>query len=332
MKKFLIKRHFINGEPALEDYLAGIKHFRMAQEISKNKDYGIEFGLVLSVDGENLSESFLEKIKKETNNLPSNMHFIYNSFNLGSAASFKQTLFNPAFSEGIIALGCLDQYLINTPESLEIINEFFKRMEKNKAIYATGSRNVPVYLASNNTNSDLRIIHELFHSLTIGKEKLKILEKQTNVTLAYSEIGESTSGFYIVNSSHPNFLNLKTSLIENHEKIGINGFGFDYYLAIKSSEMGVLEKGYVNSVKNTFYLQYNEEAEKQKVINLITSQTNGLGKTDIKSRLYNTLKNPSNIVQLSQFYDKEKVKFVRDLMLSSLEGKIGDVSSKKLIN
>jgi hypothetical protein len=42
-------------------------------------------------------------------------------------------------------------------------------------------------------------------------------------------------------------------------------------------------------------------------------------KTDIRNRLEATLTSSENIVKISEFYPKEQVEYIRDLMLSRVE-------------
>ena len=191
-------------------------------------------------------------------------------------------------------------------------------MKEDEALYATGSRDVPVVLAVHQRNSGLRILHELFHSLTIGSDKLCVDQACQTATPAYAEIGESTSGLYVVNFSHPRYAQLSKSVADATRMADMSGFATDYYVAIKAAELAHIASGYVRSVENKFYEQRNELAELGAVKRLISSQTRALGKTDIRGALVAALRNSAHTERLSEFYPKENVDLVRELMLQSL--------------
>jgi hypothetical protein len=319
MKKYIIERHFINGEERLDEYIEGIERIKTALGISGSCGYGFEFGLKLTVDEKKLPQDLKEKIREETKNLPANLWLLYDPEDRGPGTSYRQVLFNPTFKNGIVVYADLDQYVIDTKEALEQLNELIQQVEKEEVLYATGSRDVPVVLATNKRNSDLRIIHELFNSLTIGNDKLRVGERRPNVTPAYAEIGESTSGLYIMNFSHPMYPELTKSVTEAVQIANMNGFATDYYVAIKSAQLGGLGKGYVRSRENKFYIQRDEKEEFESVKRLIAGQTKELGKTDIHDTMLNSLIEKRNTEIISSFYPKEYVELVRELMKESVE-------------
>jgi len=262
MVRYLILKHYINGKETFDEYQKGIVNINSAIDISNTHNLGFQFGLKLAVD-ENLDKDLIAEVKLVE--LP-DIWFLYDPKNRGPGTSYRQILFNPTFSpvtgdSSLVISADLDQYAINTQDALNQLAEFAERVETNKSLYATGSRDIPVVLATSPRNSDLRVIHELFHSLIIGSEKLRTGEQKTNVTPAYHEIGESTSGLYIINFSHPSYPELTGCVVRASQSVDLRGFATDYYTAIKSAELGELERGYVQSKENIFYTKKNPDEE-----------------------------------------------------------------------
>lgn len=321
MRKCLVEKHFINSEDTFREYATGINSIIAAIDVSKSHNYGFEFGLNLTVDTGKVDRDLQERIKQETGKLPPDVWLQYSPENRGPGTSYRKILFNPAFFNSITISADLDQYIIDTEEALEQLAELTQRVEIDGALYATGSRDVPVVLATHQRNNGLRIIHELFHSLTIGSDKLKVEEKRTNVTPAYAEIGESTSGLYAINLAHAWYPDLNRSIVRAAQIANMDGFATDYYVATKSTQLGRFSKGYVKSKENTFYTKKGEQEELESVKKLIYGQTRELGKTDISSMLLAALMEERNTERISGFYPTLDVEFVRDFMLSALKQK-----------
>ena len=320
MRKYLVPRHFINGEGTYEEYSRGIDDIARAIQISQEGDLGFEFGLKLTVDTEKVGKELQARITDDMRRLPEGTWLLYDPKDRGPGTSYAQILFNPTFSiePSIVISSDLDQYVINTAESLERLLELVQRVETDDALYATGSRDVPVVCATNQRNSDLRIIHELIHSSVIGSEKLRVGEERTNVTPAYAEIGESTSGLYILNASHQMYPELARSILQSSQRAKMCGFAMDYYVAIKSAQLGNIAKGYVASKENKFYAQRDEEEELESVKRLISGQTQQLGRTDIRDALATGLSDV-RIQRIADFYPEKEVELVRGWMKESLK-------------
>src|SRR3989344_1444999 len=205
-----------------------------------------------------------------------------------------------------------------TVDENKISNELIERVKPENSLCAIGSRNIPIKLAIYEKNSNLRIIHELFNSLTIGSKKLKVTEPKIDILKAnpsYKEIGESTTGVYIFNTSHSKYKELM-----NYVNIFalFRGFATEYYTMIKASELGNISTGYVNFKENKFYKQVNEKQELAGIEKLIEGQTAELAKTDISNKLRDTLSKEKNAKKILEFFDKNEVQWVKDLMIMRL--------------
>jgi hypothetical protein len=321
MTSYIVKRHFVNSRDTLSVFSEQLEKMKTAVEISKAKSYDFKFGLKLTVDEGNISDGLMDEVYDALCSVPKEIRFMYEEKDRGAAESYRKIIFNPDFwknpdavNPDIIVDACLDQYMLDSEESLGRANELIQKVRVNGALYANGSRDVPVVLARYDKNSRIRAIHELYHSLAIGSEKLKVDETPKNVTPAYAELGESTSGFYVINIAHPLYpvLAEKASPLAGKES---GRFAIDYYTAIKSAEIAEIEKGYVSSYKNAFYDCRSEEDELSGIKNLISSCTKTLGSTDIAGALFKALAAEANAHNLYDFFPADEVAFVRQTML-----------------
>ena len=294
-----------------------MKNIRSVLDISKG--YGLEFGLKLTVDENKISNELKESVKQEIGQLPMGTWSLYDPVDRGPGTSFRQIIFNPTWigSHNLITSVDLDQIPLEN-ESLGILNDLIERVKAENSLCAIGSRNIPIKLAIYEKNSNLRIIHELFNSLTIGSKKLKVTEPKIDILKAnpsYKEIGESTTGVYIFNTSHSKYKELM-----NYVNIFalFRGFATEYYTMIKASELGNISTGYVNFKENKFYKQVNEKQELAGIEKLIEGQTAELAKTDISNKLRDTLSKEKNAKKILEFFDKNEVQWVKDLMIMRL--------------
>lgn len=321
MRKQYIARHFINNPASLEEFKERMIDLEWASEYSQSKALGLNFGLKLTVDESKMDSYALGCLRSQVfSSLPRNFWLLYDSVDRGPGTSFRQVLFNPSFSDSptLVGMGCLDQFLVDSPEALEQLNELYAKVEKDLALYANGSRDVPVVLASHPRNSNLRTIHELFHSLAIGSRKLRVPESREGVTPAYREIGESTSGFYIINHAHPAFPELSRALASASRQNGMTGFATDYFTSLYSSRLGEFATGYIPSKKNKFYEQKDEAQELEAVRKLVVGQTSALRSTEVRHILASTLRDPWRVNRISDFYPRQDVELVKCWMRQGL--------------
>lgn len=323
MNKFVIARHFVNGEEELNGLIKGINNLKSLIDASKTADYGFEFGLKLTVNEKNLTPDLLQRINNEIRRFPPNFWFLYDPKDRGAGTSYKQILFNLTFpSQSIVVMADIDASITGSEDCINQIQELTEKVKIEEALLGMGARNIPVKLGVHKRNSDLRIIHELYHSLSIGSDKLKVNLKKSDVTPAYAKIGESSSGLCVMNFSHPNYPELVRDVVRASQLADMSGFATDYYVSIRSSELGKRVVCYISTNENEFYNHSNrtEEQEFDSITkNIIYKQTKELGKTDIGSKILRTLKQEKNKGRIAEFYPIQDVEFVRDLMIKALE-------------
>ena len=322
MNKFIIARHFVSGEGELNGLIKGVNSLKSLMEISKTADYGFEFGLKLTVDEERLTQDLLQKINYEIGRLPNNFWFLYDPKNRGPGTSYRQVLFNLTFpNQSVVAMADLDSYIKGSEDCIDNIYELTERVRTEGALLGMGARDRPVRLGVHKKNSDLRIIHELFHSLVIGSDRLRVKQKKLNITPAYAEMGESSTGLCVMNFSHPKYSELIRDVVRASQIADMSGFATDYYVSIRSSELGKRVVCYVSTNENEFYGHDNrtEEQELNSITRMIGVQTKELGKTNIGSKILRTLKQEENKRRIAEFYPSEYVEFIEDLMTKALE-------------
>ncbi len=319
MRKYFVPGHFIDGEATLKEFDNGIHRFKELMEISRTRGSDLEFGLKLTVDEGNIDQNLQERIAQSINDLPSDLWLLYDPIDRGPGTSLSQILFNTTFLNNIVISVCLDQYVISSEDSLEQLEDLASKVERDNALRAVGSRDVPVILATNERNSNLRVIHELFHSLTIGSNILRIPGQRSNVTPAYEGIGESSSGLQIMNLAHPQYPTLVQAFFKAAQVADFKGFAAEYYTVLKSAELDKTLTGYVMARENPFSHRKDEKEEFDFVTRgIIRYQTGQLGKTDVRGKLLKTLQAKESQSRLAEFYPRPDVELVRDLMIDSL--------------
>ncbi|MBW3015493.1 hypothetical protein KY330_03665 [Candidatus Woesearchaeota archaeon] len=317
MDKNIILRHYINEIDSYNELIKGVDNIKAGIDVAKGKDCKLNFGLKLTLK-ENLPLDLIEDVRDELRYLPQEVWLLYDPVDRGSGVSYMQVLFAPSFVNSLVMFGDLDQCVLDSDDSLSRLYDFFERFENENSLYAVGSRDIPVKLAFHQRNSDLRIIHELFHSFAIGPEKLKVSEQRDNVTPAYVAIGESTTGMCGLNTSHHSYPQLLESVTRAARRADLSGFATDYYVSIKSSQLAGITTGYLNTRENNFNPNLCEKSEFESIINMISTQTRELGKTDIADTISSILTDKYPVKKISEFYPREDVDLVANKMLEAL--------------
>lgn len=317
MNKYIIGKHFINSEETFQEFEKWRAELDVAMKISQKKKIGFEFGLKITVDEPKISDSLKEKINSAMAHLPHGLIVMYDPRDRGAGISYRQIMFNPTFDNGIVVGADCDQFPLGSEDSLESIAELVERVETEEALFANGSRNVPVVLAKHQSNTDARIIQELFHSLAIGSDRLQVGKKMPNVTPAYAAIGEITTGLYILNHAHPKYPELCRAVMEAANVADLKGFVTDFYVSLKASQLGKISRGYVSAAENVVYGTKTETEERDSIVKYISTIARELGKTDVREMLVHALSSETNVANISRFYKRKEVERVRDIMLEA---------------
>ncbi len=324
--RIIVARHYICDDDTLDVLEKGIHQLLEANELARNRNNGIRFGLKLTLHEkyEN-SPPTLEKIGSQLERLYKGFYVLFDPQNRGPGTSYAQILFNPTFwtKPHTVATADMDQYILTTNEAQERIEDLFERVERERAVYATGFRDVPVKLAIHEENSERRIIHELVHSLAAGRGALRVPGKApAGVTPAYAALGESTSGFYVYNTDVPAFGDIAASVLKQiRNGAYFTHFGIDYYCAIKAAQESKVSTGYVCARENDFYERTKAaHDEYQGIVNFIRARSRELAITDVKTLVSQTINAPSTRDILSGFYSKNTVEEVLEIMRREFGG------------
>jgi len=322
MIRQIILKHYIDRRENLDAYLNKIPEIRKARELSQGGKNEVRVGLKLTVD-EGLPEELSEELRASLHKIPRDSFVIVNPHRTGGGNGFKQIMFNQAFSDkpaNLVYMVGLDQFPIDTEEALGLLNELGDKVERDNALYALGSRDVPVVLGMHLINSRRRIIHELFNTLAAPEGAYRVPNPPANVTPAYAAIGECTTGVSIMNHAHRSYPEMLKQMAIATQNANMTGNAADYYLAIRAPQLARIVTGYVRSIENPFHGKQSQEQEWLGSRKMIVTQTAELGKTDVRDMLYQALINPSNTARLSEFYPKQEVVEVKDLMLEAMVG------------
>jgi len=318
---YLIGRHYVFNQETLDELKAIVKSTSAAFDLIHAHNYPLELGLKVTVNEEQVGPAMSKEAQEALKSLPPKTWLLYDPVNRGAGTSYQQILFNPTFSgqeESIVVSADFDQFIINRKEGLESILNLVEDVKNKDALYGVGSRDVPVVLAKHARNSSLRIIHELFHSLAAGTEKLVVNPRAEGSSPAYAVLGESTSGLYVMDHNHYAYPKLVQSMSTAVQHANMQGFATDYYVAIKASSLAPVGIGYVKARENKFYHQKSEEEEYQGIIRLISSQAAELKKTNARSIMQKVVADNKNVDKIAHFYEKKDVLEVQQLMLKAL--------------
>lgn len=327
LPRALIARHFINGQQSLETCIEGISLLCAAKEFPAAKDADFEFGLKLTVD-HRLSDSaggnaVLREARSLYHRLPPDFWYLYDPKDRGSGTSYKQVVFNPTFSSGLVVLADLDAFTPRSDDAFQRIADLTDKVEKNNALFGMGARDQPIALARHPSNSTLRCIHELYHSLAIalltGPRSLLVDgNASSEVTPAYAAFGESTTGLWVMNRSHSRSSDFEADVRQATQQPGMNGFATEYYASIRGPFFGPRVSGYVVTQQNRFYHEKSESDERNDVCRLIRNSTAVLGRTKARYSLALILGDPRAVRKLNRFYRRKDINRVQELMHAGL--------------
>ncbi len=323
MNIWLVSRHYIGEQNTVNEYQEGAKRILAARDLIRDKGLPIYLGTKPTASQEKLSPDMKQAVHKTTSELiDAGVFVFFDPKDRGSGTSFSQLMYNPTFlstSAPTVVMGHdIDQFTIDTSEALDGFVDFATQMVEEDSLWSSGSRNIEVKLGQHTRNSNLRIIQELFHSLTIGSKKLKIKDDAPEgVVPAYHEIGESTSAFGVLNYNHRNCRTLIASIV-SYGNILAPIFASEYYTSIKASTLGNESPRYVSTLPNKYYVQKGEIEEFEGTRNFVRTSESTLAKTDVRDMLNKTVGEDETVDTISRYYDEDDVKLVQGWMLEAL--------------
>ena len=319
MKLYIAKRHWFGNEGTLKQLENSVTELGQAFELAKTR--GVDFGLLISTPGSwlEVNPEFKERARDAVEKIrKAGMNVNYNLQNESAGEKFYRQLFERRSNEKevIFGLNCLDQWPLHEEKYWEPVMDLANNLSRDNKFYANGSRNIPATLGYNKEASNMRIIHELFHSLT-GKGVFKAeIPQWANPAKAYAEFGESTSGFYLVNGNHRLHGEVKKE-IDNHPcMISKGGFAVEYFTAMRAGLENSVVTGYVYANPN----YYNPiEPQKENEIFLekkIKSPTSYISRTSVRESLLSSLEESSRLLI---YFESRYIELVKKAMTEQLE-------------
>tara|TARA_Y100000310_G_C20687517_1_gene820035 strand:- start:33 stop:962 length:930 start_codon:yes stop_codon:yes gene_type:complete len=309
MQRYIIQRHYVGDEQDLEFLERNIETLWQAIETTEYKGWNMDFGLKLTIDYERLPSGIAKRLMDvivnyaeildphKTLSDPIRVDMQDRGPRVMETMFGLESFFDP---NCIIANPDMDQYVLDE-EGLERIEEIFARMETDGCLYGIGSRDVPVVLAHHPDNSRFREIHELFHSLFIGSNILRVEPTHPNASPAFAEIGES-SGLCMINRTHPKYKILK-ELVQKFAKVAdFTKWAPEYYMAMRASTLGAIATGYVKCVQNPTQ-ETDVLTEKMRIERIIRKESQALGETDIGEALFTSTQMLQHEDILAEFYN-----------------------------
>ncbi len=324
MGRYIILRHYVSSRGSLDILSQGIQRIANAIEISKAEGYDINFGLKLTTNVEKMTPELHKVLLDRLKDFPydKGCYLLYDPKDRGPGTSSQQIFVNPTFfvppgDRGIVAGFDLDQIRIDG-SSLEKIHSFMKVIEDGNFLYGIGSRDVPTKLAWFRSNSRLREIHELIHSLSVGVDKFRCPEVCEGASEGFAYCGES-SGVSFFNTNHELFPILLSKMAKATYDGNFRHWASEYYIALTAATLSDVAKTYIPCYENPSKGDgRSEEWEREHIEEFIRRETAELAKTDLYPVLAKALDNQENVEILKRFYSEEEVLRVFELMKEGL--------------
>lgn len=313
MKLDFAQRHHVASEENLELLKEFIPKFDKIKLLFQKK--GFEHTLILSTDLNKLLTSQQEQLQELVNQIRDKGITVQYEHQLPPGSKVTQQLFFKV-SKDIKGIGDLDQFPIEEEFQLQAVIDLANKLITENKLFVSGSRNVPVILGQNKEANDLRIIHEAYNALAGKYNSPTEIPEWANPNRIYKEVGESTSGFYLVNPNHIKF-NEVLKIINQNQEMPLKGFTIEYFIAILAGKLNAITSGYIYANTNPFpKIPSTTEinSAKKRIQNVTTLFKNTIITKDLKSALLDK----SNQEKLENYFDKELVKEVKELMLKSL--------------
>ena len=314
------KRTYFDNESSLSDTERGIENIARFSEMSKK--YGFDASLLISTDYTRLKEKDQQRRPEDLVRVVRNIGIkvSYDTKGQTALSKFQQQVFpiekpNP---NTILAICCLDQYPLYTEEQVEVALELAEKVQKDRSLYGSGSRNVPVVLGVNKIPSDMRIIHELAQARATDypdQFRNSVKPVGANPSASYEDLGEFTPGFYFFNPAHPAYPALAKEIQERLDLINRVGFSLEYLAAGTAGNIeGGVTTGYVNAVRNPFHNNPTEQEEKEKVAIWIANQTQQVASTSFGPHLRRFLADTERQKPLVELFDSRLVEETLEIM------------------
>lgn len=321
MKKTIVARHYAGSEKTCKEFVEKVDITSKSEDLNRFlKEEDAKFFYRLSY-----SPELSVKCISEIDEIKANIQGEYKSLIKRPDSTEMESIIESLFGAGEVPvtemaiLGDLDQYDFTSPDALVALDDLFKNVSEKGYLMGIGARNCEVILNPNKKASDIRIIHELFNSIVVKPDLLYDPRKvKYKTTKGYNELGENSSGLYVVNYKHEESENLKSSVLSHFSDYFVSDFAVDYYTSIKAAQIGKVCTGYVHAYENKFHTKPDENVVRN-VGERIASATKKIARTDVGKLYRDTVLDKSSAGKISEHYDKDSVLYVQNILREVLE-------------
>jgi hypothetical protein len=281
-----------------------------------NGDLGVT--LFISCNPASISEEILNKISEIIETIRGfGIEVDFRSGVTTANLKFYQTFFeNRRQGFDIIGMFDLDQFPIYSKHNVDAIFNIANRMIDENSLYCNCARDVPVVLGINEKASDLRRIHELIYSCVA---ECRFVAKEPSWEISslnsYRQIGDITSGFYLVNPNHVDFERFKEEIGKDKNVLYQSGFFVEYFAPIWAALNSRITTGYVYAYENPYYYNPSAEEEIERVMSEVLNSTRIISRTSVGYKLREALRNEEMILEkLGGHFDHGDVKTILGVM------------------
>lgn len=320
---YLARRHYVNNPQTLSKLEGSIEGLCQTKELGMSSSIPMHLSLILSHDPDSITMDLRERYYELVQDIKSKGITTIDDPKIVTAGEkflYQLIMKIPEEARPILALSCLDQYDTTRKESMESIMELASKMIMEDSLYSTGSRSIPTVLGVNKQANDYRTIHELIHSIT-GKVFKTDRPEWATPSKSYDDIGESTSGFYMINPKNSRFQDLKREILMHPGLYENPGFSIDYFSAVWSAINSKISTGYVHTLENYFPTKIAPDEELKRVSRLISNSSRHLSQTSVAKPIMETLSDTDIKKVLEQYFDKDDVQDVISLMIENIREK-----------
>lgn len=320
MEKFLIARHYVGPESgSLKELEVGLD--RLSHMIDNGMfPENFNVGLKLTIDGKRMNDEQKKTVAKEVSRRHPKLWYMENPEVKGSGTSLRQILFNPSFQAdpSIVISADIDQYITGTRGSVRQIEKLTDQMIYHDSLMGLGVRSCPVVLGVNERASQLRQIHELFHSRSIGTDNLIPYTQSPTQQRSFAEIGECATGFYAVNTKHSKFTDFMIDISRTSRETDLRGPAADFYMVATASQLSPIMAMHVETLPNVFYSKIDEETEIQRAQKFVENVEKPLSMTSIAPTIRKAVEIDDHVKEIARFYKPEDVEIVRRIMAETI--------------
>lgn len=299
-------RHYVHDEDTLATYKKIVNRVNRATKLA-------DFNFNILV---NFNPNMPQKIKDDITRISqklieSNVEFSIRIGRGSGVALFdivEENLSNMSVDRKnfIVCVADGDAYPIDDVNFLRQVRKLAATMIAEKALLGLSQRTKVILPGAKEI---YREIDELYFALAL-KGKLPV--KRSNllkVPKGYAEFGDPVPGFYCLNMTHPNLLELYRKIEADMKIADMTHFTGDFYLVLACSQLGKIV---------TEIVPFEDNPAGSFSFDSIGEKSHELGKTSLRKIYLDAIKSEENRGMLEKYYSHEAVEKVRDAILKAM--------------